>query len=156
MKPRELLRQESLQRKQLTKPFATNREGTPLKAVVIDDVFSDRRIMSQILRSAGFDVTAEAPGGQEGLKAINETKPDLVILDYKMPGMSGLDVLKRLHQSHPDMPVIMSTGEKKRETVTLIIQAGAAEYIVKPFDREIVISKLKAAVSMLHQDPEDD
>lgn len=132
-------------------PIGKHKNGQPVKVVVIDDTFIDRRIMTQILRSTGFDVVGEAIDGQEGLHMIEHEKPHLVILDYVMPKMNGNNVLKEITKRFPKTYVIMSTSESDRDIATELIKGGAKDYIVKPIDRKLVISKLKKAVDDLIQ-----
>lgn len=130
-------------------PIGKHKNGQPVKVIVIDDTFIDRRIMTQILRSTGFDVVGEASDGQEGLNMIEHEKPHLVVLDYVMPKMNGMSVLKKIKERHPNVFVMMSTSESDRDTATDLIKAGAKDYIVKPIDRKLVIEKLKHAVEDL-------
>lgn len=130
-------------------PIGIHKNGQPVRVIVIDDTFIDRRIMSQILRSTGFDVVGEASDGQEGLSLVEHEKPQLVILDYIMPKMNGAKVLKKIQERFPKTYVIMSTSESDRETALELINAGAKGYIVKPLDRKLVLEKLKHAVENL-------
>lgn len=132
-------------------PIGIQKNGQPIKVVVIDDVFIDRRIMTQILRSAGFNVVGEAADGQEGVITVANEKPQLVILDYVMPKMNGMSVLKMLKKRHPKLPVIMQTSESDKEVAVQLIKEGANDYIVKPLDRTVVLEKLKKIVDQINQ-----
>ena len=94
----------------------------------------------------GFDfVTAEAEDGQQALDQCRAKMPDLVLLDWKMPVMSGLDFLKEV-RAIPDIeqPVVMfCTTENGMAHIRAAIEAGADEYVMKPFDRETLESKLQ-------------
>jgi len=132
-------------------PIGKFKNGQPIKVVVIDDVFIDRRIMTQIMRSAGFDVVGEAEDGELGIMTVENEKPQLVILDYVMPKMNGMATLKELKKRYPKLPVIMQTSESDKEVATQLIKEGANDYIVKPLDRAIVLEKLKRMVDMINQ-----
>ncbi|MDC7218442.1 MAG: response regulator [Spirochaetales bacterium] len=138
-------RQDVLEKK-AKKPFGIRSNGVPLKVVVVDDVFIDRRIMTQVLRSAGFDVCAECSNGEEALIHLQNEKPDLVILDYLMPGMNGFVTLQEIRKRYGDLPVIMQTSETEKELALKLIREGASDYIVKPFDRAVVMAKLRRIV----------
>ena len=139
-------------------PIGMHKNGQPVRVVVIDDTFIDRRIMTQILRSTGFDVVGEANDGLEGLSLIGHERPQLVILDYVMPKMNGMSVLKKIKARTPNIAVIMSTSESDRDIATDLIKAGAKDYIVKPLDRKLILKKLKRAVddlAKIHKVPEE-
>ncbi|MGL1892530.1 MAG: response regulator [Spirochaetaceae bacterium] len=130
--------------------IGVRRNGQPIKVVVIDDVFIDCRITSQILRSTGFDVVAEADNGKDGLIMVQHEKPSIVILDYLMPGVDGLWTLKQIRKIDPNVKVIMSTSESEKDLVIELFKEGATAYIVKPIDRTVVLEKLKKVVDELH------
>lgn len=132
------------------KPIGLFKNGQPVKVVVVDDTFIDRRIMTQILRSAGFNVVGEAGDGEEGLEVITAEKPNMVILDYVMPKMNGLSALKEIKKRFPKIPVIMQTSESDRDIAIKLIKEGADDYIVKPLDRTIVLQKFKKIVEELN------
>ncbi len=134
-------------------PIGIHKNGQPVRVVVIDDTFIDRRIMSQILRSTGFDVVGEANDGVEGLNMVDHEKPQLVILDYVMPKMNGMSVLKEIKKRHSNVHVIMSTSESDRDIAVELIKAGAKDYIVKPLDRKLILEKLQKAVDDLAKAP---
>jgi two-component system, chemotaxis family, chemotaxis protein CheY len=132
------------------KPIGIFKNGQPVKVVVVDDTFIDKRIMTQILRSAGFNVVGEASDGEEGVEMITREKPNMVILDYVMPKMNGLSALKEIKKRFPKMPVIMQTSESDKDIAIKLIKEGADDYIVKPLDRAIVLQKFKKIVEELN------
>lgn len=132
------------------KPIGIFKNGQSVKVVVIDDTFIDKRIMTQILRSAGFNVVGEASDGEEGVEMITKEKPNMVILDYVMPKMNGLSALKEIKKRFPNMPVIMQTSESDRNLAIRLIKEGADDYIVKPLDRATVLQKFKKIVDELN------
>lgn len=122
--------------------IGVNNNGNPISAIVIDDEFTHRRIMSQILRSIGFEILGEAKNGQEGVQMYEQLRPQLVTLDYHMPKMDGLSTLKEIRKMDENAVILMSTSVNNSDTVKELIQNGIADFIVKPFERENLILKL--------------
>ena len=115
-----------------------------MKALVVDDSRSMRAILSKQLRELGFQVV-EAPGGQEALAHLHADGPaDLVLLDWNMPGMDGSEVLAiiRSEPRYKNVRVMMVTTESEMSQVAVALEAGANEYLMKPFDREALVEKL--------------
>jgi two-component system chemotaxis response regulator CheY len=128
-------------------PIGQTKRGLGITAIVVDDEFSHRRLMVQILKSIGFNIIGEATNGAEGITLYQNTKPQLVVMDMHMPKMTGLQALKQIVKINPKALVIMSTSENDKETVTELIKSGAKEYIVKPVDRALVIEKMREFVA---------
>jgi signal transduction histidine kinase len=106
--------------------------GTPFKVLVIDDEACMRDSCAQVLQKQGLSVEV-APDGETGLQLASSLKPDVTILDLKMPGIQGQEVLLRMRQFHPDGVVIVVTGFPTLETAVEAIKAGAYDFIPKPF-----------------------
>ena len=138
------------QRDKMTDPLATpigvGKNNKSITAIVIDDDFTDRRIMSSLIKSIGFTVVAEAEDGKEGIEKIDDFFPQLVICDYHMPRMNGKSTLLKIKKDFPGIIVAMSTSEAGSDVVVDILSSGADEYIVKPIDRAKVIYKLMKLV----------
>ena len=116
------------------------------KALVVDDSKTIRMIMRRILIELGYEV-CEAANGIEALKVVEADKTELalVLADWNMPEMNGLDLLKRLRQD-PDLAtlkVIMVTTETEIEHMASALNAGANEYVMKPFTSDILKEKLE-------------
>ena len=103
------------------------------KVLVIDDDASLRRVMEMQLEEIGCDVMTVA-NANEALAALNEVTPALVITDLRIPGMSGMDLLKMLRADHPELTVIMVTAYGTVRTAVEAMKAGAYDYITKPID----------------------
>jgi DNA-binding NtrC family response regulator len=103
------------------------------KVLVIDDDASLRRVMEMQLEEIGCDVLAAA-SGKEALGVLEEVTPDLVITDLRIPGMSGMDILKSLRKDHPELTVIMVTAYGTVRTAVEAMKAGAYDYLTKPID----------------------
>ena len=113
--------------------------------LVVDDQASMRKYIKQALTVAGYSVFSEANSGAEALDKIEKTGFDLVILDWTMPGMSGIDVLKsiRANPKHKDTKVVMVTAEGLKENVIIAVKAGANNYVVKPFTEALLLEKIE-------------
>jgi two-component system chemotaxis response regulator CheY len=118
------------------------------KALVVDDSKAVRMILSKTLRELGFEVF-EAANGREALEviAIESDAITLVLADWNMPELNGLELLKELRQK-PELSslvVVMVTTETELGQMALALEAGANEYVMKPFTREILVEKLQMA-----------
>lgn len=115
-----------------------------MKVLVVDDSRAMRRIIARFLVELGFEVH-EAGSGLEALVAAPKIEGlKLVLLDWNMPEMDGGALLARL-RSDPqfaDLPIMMVTTESEMEQVEVALQAGASEYLMKPFDRQALCEKL--------------
>lgn len=116
------------------------------KALVVDDSRAIRMILSRTLKELGFDVR-EATNGIEALAVIEAEGADLTLLlaDWNMPEMNGMDLLKQVRQ-RPDLAsltVVMVTTETELDHMAAALEAGANEYVMKPFTTEILVEKLQ-------------
>jgi two-component system chemotaxis response regulator CheY len=115
-----------------------------MKALVIDDSRAMRSILRGILASLGVEVV-EAADGRQAIDILNVDQDfDLVLVDWNLPEMSGLEVVTEVRKDPrlSGMPLLMVTTETEFERVTQALQAGANEYIMKPFDRNMLLDKL--------------
>ena len=121
------------------------------KLLLIDDEADVQYSFRRIFDSPEIELTTAA-SGEEGLKLIPSVKPDLVIMDVRMGGISGLETLRRLRQSDARLPVIMMTAYGTTQTAIEAMKLGAYDYLLKPFDvpklKQIVLGALKAARDM--------
>ena len=118
------------------------------KALVVDDSRVVRMLLARTLRELGYEVR-EAANGREALEVMEHEKASvgLVLADWNMPEVNGLDLLKRLRQNpeFAQVTVIMVTTETEIGQMSAALEAGANEYIMKPFTREILVEKLQLA-----------
>lgn len=116
-----------------------------LKFLVVDDFSTMRRILRNLLKELGFSNVQEAENGAEGLAKLRAEKFDFVVLDWNMPVMTGIELLKeiRADANLKHLPVLMVTAEAKKENIIEAAQAGASGYVVKPFTAAILDEKLK-------------
>jgi len=113
------------------------------RILVVDDERLVRWSLCQRLKADGYEV-AEAASVAEALA--QSTIADALILDFRLPDGTGLDVLKQVHQADPDLPVIMLTADKDVETVVEAVKAGASDYVTKPFEVDDVVLRLSRAL----------
>lgn len=115
------------------------------RILIADDDPGLRRVMQIQLEEAGYAVTTAADG-QQALAALEECKPALVITDLKMPGMDGLELLKKLRSSQPDLTVIIITAFGSIQTAVQAMKAGAYDYLTKPIDYENLLLVVERAL----------
>ncbi|MFB0556950.1 MAG: sigma-54-dependent transcriptional regulator [Dehalococcoidia bacterium] len=115
------------------------------RALVVDDEESVRNLLQRILVEAGYNVVTAA-NGQEALDKVCQLRVGIVLLDVKMPGISGIEVLRQLIATYPDICVIMATAVDNAQTAVEALKLGAYDYITKPFNRDDVISTLQRAI----------
>ena len=107
---------------------------TPLaKILLVEDEIEVLDAITELLEREGYAVT-RAVDGEEALRRVENERPDLVLLDVRLPRVSGLDVLRRLREDHPRVPVVMLTGLDDEAQARRTLQMGAVDYIRKPFD----------------------
>lgn len=115
-----------------------------MRALVIDDSKTMRMIVSRILKEIGFDIV-EAEHGKDGLDKLAASGPfDLAMVDWNMPEMNGYEFVQaaREDSKNADMKIMMVTTETELEFVAQALEAGADEYAMKPFTKEIILEKL--------------
>lgn len=115
-----------------------------MRALVIDDSKTMRLILGRLLRELGFEI-AEAGDGQRGLELLREgPRPVLALVDWNMPVMNGLEFIQavRADDSYAQMLLMMVTTESGPEQITQALEAGANEYVMKPFTKETIRAKL--------------
>lgn len=113
-----------------------------IKILVVDDQEGIRQLLYEVLQSEGY-VVEVAESGSDALKAVEEFNPDILIIDMKMPGMSGLDVLKLLDERNCDVKPIIMTAYGELEIINEASQLGVKHYINKPFDIEDLLEIIK-------------
>lgn len=116
--------------------------------LVIDDYNTMRRIVKNLLKQLGFSNTDEAADGEEAFKKLHERDFKLIISDWNMEPMSGLELLKKVRSDEKlkNLPFIMVTAESKPENVMIAKKAGVSNYIVKPFNVETLKAKLTTVI----------
>lgn len=114
-----------------------------IRVLVVDDDFMVARLHSSVVaRQPGFEVAGVASTGADALRAIEEVKPDLVLLDIYLPGMTGLEVLRRLRESASAVDVIVISAARDMDTLQRALHGGVYQYLVKPFEIESLRRRL--------------
>ena len=114
--------------------------------LICDDAAFMRMMLKDILVKEGYEVVGEAVNGADGVEKYNSLKPDLVTMDITMPDMDGISALKAIKQADPATKVIMCSAMGQQAMVVESIQAGAKDFIVKPFQRDRVIEAIKKVI----------
>lgn len=116
-----------------------------MKILIVDDFSTMRRIIKNLLRDLGFNNTVEADDGTSALPILKAGGIDLLVTDWNMPGMQGIDLLKavRANDELATLPVLMVTAESKRQQIVEAAEAGVNGYIVKPFNAATLKEKIE-------------
>ncbi len=118
---------------------------TSIKILCVDDFATMRRIMKNILKQLGFTSIIEADDGTTALEELEKNEIDLIISDWNMPKMTGLELLKhiRANEKYKNTPFLMVTAEAQKQNVIEAVQAGVSNYVVKPFTAAAISEKLE-------------
>lgn len=112
---------------------------------IVDDEEGIRKALGRLLRASGLDAESYA-SGQDFLDAAARRRPDCVVLDLHMPGMSGLQVLRKLKAAGQRLPIIIITAHDEAETRDQCIEAGARAYLRKPLEDRLLLNAISAAL----------
>ena len=118
---------------------------TSIRILCVDDFATMRRILKNILTQLGFTNITEADDGTTALEELKKGRFDLIISDWNMPKMSGLELLKtvRAMEEYKNIPFLMVTAEAQKQNVVEAVQAGVSNYVVKPFTAESIAEKIE-------------
>jgi len=118
---------------------------TGIKVLVVDDMSTMRRILKNVLRQIGFSDIIESENGQDALKKLKAGDFGLVVSDWNMPVMPGIELLRaiRADSDLKTLPFLMVTGESQKENLIEAVQVGVSSYVVKPFTAEVLQGKLE-------------
>ena len=117
------------------------------RILITDDALFMRVTLKNILVQNGYEVVGEAANGQESVEMYERLRPDLVTMDITMPEMDGLAALRAIRESDPQARVVMCTAMGQKSVLIEAIQAGAKEFIVKPFQAARVLEALDKATA---------
>jgi two-component system chemotaxis response regulator CheY len=128
---------------------AQERKGKEIRILVVDDFAGMRTILKHTLNLLGFHHVTEARGGHEALAKLKQEPCELIISDWSMPNMTGLEFLSALKEdAHlQNVPFLMMTAKSERDNVIEAAHAGVAHYMIKPFSAEALQKKLDAMFS---------
>ncbi len=114
-----------------------------MRVLLVDDSGVMRRIQIRCFNELGITEIVEASNGQEAIQLFSSHSFDIVMTDWNMPEMSGLELLRAIREQDPDIPVLMVTTESTRGSVVAAIVSGVSDYLVKPFSRQDLESKIR-------------
>ncbi|WP_391121279.1 response regulator [Psychrobacillus sp. L3] len=117
------------------------------RILIVDDAAFMRMMIKDILTKNGFEVVGEAGDGAQAVEKYAELKPDLVTMDITMPEMDGIAALKEIKGKNPNAIIIMCSAMGQQAMVIDAIQAGAKDFIVKPFQADRVIEAISKALA---------
>jgi two-component system OmpR family response regulator len=127
----------------LQRDSLTRADGQPVRALVVDDEATLAELLSTALRYEGWEVE-HALTGQSAIRQAKAFEPDVILLDVMLPDLSGLDVLRRIRTTHPNVPVLFLTAKDAVEDRIAGLTAGGDDYVTKPFSLEEVVARLRA------------
>lgn len=116
-----------------------------MTVLVVDDFATMRRILRDVLKEIGFTKIVEADDGSTALAVLKKGKVDLIVSDWNMPEVTGLELLKAVRgdESMKNVPFLMVTAEGQKDSVVQAVQAGVDNYVVKPFTADTIKEKLE-------------
>jgi two-component system chemotaxis response regulator CheY len=122
-----------------------------IKVLVVDDFATMRKIIRNVLKQIGFDDIVEAEDGVAALNVLKNDQVGLVVTDWNMPNMNGLELLQKMRQNPKcdHTPVLMVTAEGLKENVLEAVKAGVSNYVVKPFTAEVLQEKIETIFKKL-------
>ncbi|MDG5787346.1 response regulator [Evansella sp. AB-P1] len=112
------------------------------KLLIVDDQFGIRVLLNEVFEKDGYK-TLQASNGKQALKIVEEDEPDLILLDMKIPGMDGLEILREIKKMGAKAEVIMMTAYGELEMINEAMQLGALTHFAKPFDIDEVRDEVK-------------
>ncbi|UCG32610.1 MAG: response regulator [Phycisphaerales bacterium] len=118
-----------------------------MKVLLVDDSKTIRNIQKKALGTIGITEVTEASDGLEALACIKAQRPDLVLLDWNMPNMDGITLVRKVRESDKSLPMIMVTTESEKSRVMEALKAGVNNYVVKPFTAETLAEKINQTMA---------
>ena len=116
------------------------------KILIVDDQFGIRILLNEVLQKEGYE-TFQAANGLQALEILNDHVPDLVLLDMKIPGMDGIEILKRMKVLQPDIKVIIMTAYGELDMIQEAMDLGAITHFAKPFDIDDIRQAVKKHIN---------
>lgn len=118
-----------------------------MKALVVDDSAVMRKVLIGALGRAGIADVDQAADGQEAVAATESKEYNLVLMDWNMPNMLGIDAVRTIRANGKTMPIIMVTTEAEKSRVIDALKAGAQNYVIKPFEPATIVSKIQEVLA---------
>lgn len=120
---------------------------TKLRVMLIDDSKTMRNIQRTMLTQMGFETLEEAQDGQDALSKLGAFQPGLILCDWNMPNLDGLEFVKQARSRGCTAPIIMVTTESEKTKVVTAIRAGVNNYVVKPFTQDVLSARIGETLS---------
>ncbi len=114
-----------------------------MKILLVDDSRTIRNLQKNVLVASGYAEILEASDGVEAMAIVESNRPDLVLLDWNMPNMDGITVVRRIRETDKALPIIMVTTEAEKARVVEAIKAGATNYVIKPFTSQTLMERVQ-------------
>lgn len=114
------------------------------KILIVDDAAYMRMMLKEILVDHGYTVAGEASNGAEAVEKFRELKPDMVTMDITMPEMDGIEAVKKIRSFAPEAIIVMCSAMGQQNLVMKSLEAGAKDFVVKPFEPERIIQTLES------------
>jgi two-component system, chemotaxis family, chemotaxis protein CheY len=115
--------------------------------LICDDAIFMRTMVSDILQGAGFEVIGEAETGVQAVEKYKQLRPDLVTMDIVMPDMGGIEAVREICKAHPEARILMCSAMGQQALVVEAIQAGAKDFVVKPFQPSRVLEAVQRVLA---------
>ena len=124
-------------------------EEHQMKVLIVDDSAVMRKVLRDALMKSDITDVGEASDGEEAVRAVIEDSYDLVLMDWNMPKLSGIEAVLKIRRRGISVPIIMISTESEKARVLEALKAGANNYIVKPFSPEIIAAKIKETMKSI-------
>jgi DNA-binding NarL/FixJ family response regulator len=115
----------------------------PMRVLIVDDNASMRNLLTTLLSSQGYEVVGALEDGKAVMESVRKLSPDIVCLDYQLPGRNGLDILREINSSYPEIDVLFITASEEPGIKAKAADAGSAGFLQKPFGQKQVIDELR-------------
>jgi len=118
-----------------------------MKALVVDDSMVMRKVLIGAVGRVGITAVDQAADGMEAVALCGENSYDIILMDWNMPNMLGIDALKQIRANGIATPVIMVTTEAEKSRVVEALRAGANNYVIKPFEPQVIVEKISGCLN---------
>ncbi len=118
-----------------------------MRALVVDDSAVMRKVLIGALGRANINEVDQAADGAEAVQAVQQNDYDIILMDWNMPNMLGIDALKAIREMGNTMPIIMVTTEAEKSRVLEALKAGATNYVIKPFEPNTIVGKIQEVLN---------